>query len=357
MLHSLPWQVMHYIVAPALLSYSAARPFKLLRGFKLLRLKSLFVETEKQVTSRTNWKKQLCQIVLRFMVVSHIIACMVYSLTFVDDDREGFSWLDHLCGQWDQDPGCHVSKSQSWMYLVCMYYSTTVITTVGFGNMMPYSEVQIVGHTLAAALGACHNAMLISSIMDVFAQYNCQRRDYLTARVELDNFLSSRALSKDLLEEIQMHFDFQWSNTRFMNENAFMERYFSYDIRRKVRREMYLGAVKGARPPVAAFGVGRRRPLRLARAAGSKLFEGAPVALLIELLERVQLGVYKKDDVICKHGYYGSEVFLLVNGAARIHRRGEKTRAEASETFGHAVLRGAPPAVLGARRARAGAAR
>lgn len=49
--------------------------------------------------------------------------------------------------------------------------------------------------------------------MDVYAEDLLQNDLYRQARFELDKFLSSQALSDDLVEEIRMHFDFQWSNT------------------------------------------------------------------------------------------------------------------------------------------------
>lgn len=317
LLHITPVQLLHYALYPALLTVGQARPLKVLRGFKLLRLKSIFMETEKQIAMRTkhDWRKQMFLVVLRFLIVSHIIACVVQGLTFMDETDERYSWIAHMCGQWDLDPGCEDDKSPSWMYLVCMYYATTIITTVGFGNQMPYSEIQLIAHTIAVALGACHNALLISSIMNVFDEYNQQRRDYRRARIDLDNFLASRQLSEELANEVKQHFDYQWSVTRYVNDQEFMSRCLSNEIRMKVLREMYMESVKAC-----------------------PLLRDVPVALLSLLLEAGACEHFKKDDVVCKRGHFGSRVYIVVDGSLHAHVGRRRKTMRKGQVFGHTIL-------------------
>jgi hypothetical protein len=248
LLHIAPLELIHFIFVPAHISYSGGLGLRLLRLFKLIRLKQLFITSETTTAhyiERNRWM-MLFEILARFACVSHMIACVLYGLSLLDDTTSNLSFFGRLCTNWGLDTGCQLDQSASWLYISCLYYAVTITTTIGFGNIFPYTNVQLVAHVCFIIIGSLHNAIIIAKVVETIEEFSRVQREYAHALSRLNDFTETRNISEGLRQELKRHFDYQWSRSRCIDEREFLNE-TSETLRLQISHALYFTTVRRAK--------------------------------------------------------------------------------------------------------------
>lgn len=299
--HTMPLQLCHWIATPRFMDYRSARPIKMLRALKLLRLKPVFNLNERETVKNMrsyNLKSFVALIIIRFFIVAHVIACVVYGITFMDNHHGGPSWIETLCYMWNMPKGCESNHTALWLYLICMYYAMMCITTVGFGNVMPYSPVEIVAHICGVCLGACHNAVMMSSVMSALNEYQYQHQKYRRALGTMEQFMNTHDISKNLSREMKVHFDYQWARTHCIDEDEFMRKCLSPQLHARLLEELYL-------PPM-------RKCL---------IFQNVPPHITMRIMMGSSPMFVRKDEIVFRPGEYADAMFVVIKGMLKSRTR------------------------------------
>jgi len=109
----------------------------------------------------------------------------------------------------------NVDLSPSFVYLRAMYFTVTTMSTVGYGDIRPYTLLETFHELVVVLVGACTFAALIGSMAVVFLYWDCKGEIAFKGRLrKLIQYMDFRELPKSLQQSIVEHFSKRWERFR-----------------------------------------------------------------------------------------------------------------------------------------------
>ena len=141
---------------------------------------------------------------LTVAIVAHWIACGWY-----------FLWLNDgaiLNLGWGADQGLGLQDVDS-RYLTALYWSVTVLTTVGFGDIAPNTDAEMLFTTAVMMIGSALYAYVIGTIAALIPRLDTRQQLRQTRFDQLHDLLKSYSISHDLQKRVLQYHEFLWSKT------------------------------------------------------------------------------------------------------------------------------------------------
>ena len=201
-------------------------------------------------------------------------------------------------------------------YLDALYWSTTTLTTVGYGDLLPQTPLQKLYAIGVMLLGVGLYAFLVGNIASLISNLDPLRVAHLEQRERLDAFARYRSLPLPLRRRIQAYHDHLWERRLVADEDALLA-----------------GLPPALRDDVALH-------LRRDLVEGVPLFEGASDAFLREVALQMRSFVALPGDVVVRAGGPGREMFVIARGAVEVlDAEGRPIRQlHAGDFFGEVAL-------------------
>lgn len=141
-------------------------------------------------------------VVLSF-VCAHWLSCIWAALSFMQGGE--ISWLDALI-RVKLDLTEEIRQEPMYIYMWSLYYATSLITTVGFGDVTPQTDLECVVCTMGIVLGSVLWAYILSSLLDVLNRMNPHRMDFERTIDELNRMMHDHSLPDALRNDVRHYF-------------------------------------------------------------------------------------------------------------------------------------------------------
>ena len=186
----------------------AAIPFFLLPGAELLRLLRLLkLYRVGQRMGRLGHLHSVQSDTPRPTFFLHLVARALYCVAC--------GWIELIGGA---PPGATQAA-----YVDALYWTTSTITTVGYGDIVPVTPGQKVYGIGVMMLGVGIYAYLIGNIASLISSLDPVRARYMQQRERLSAFMQYRALPTPLRRRIQRYFDYVWEERLVSDESEVMQ--------------------------------------------------------------------------------------------------------------------------------------
>jgi len=202
---------------------SALKIVRIVRITKLLRLLRIgrLIENLELTFPQLSAFFGLFRLLFMMTIVAHINACVFYYIATLN---MGNSWVSKLqssdcCNnneehfeaivEADQSQQWHSCASQArevslWrMYNVCIYWSFTTLSTVGYGDVTPCNHMEIVYATGAMVLGSAMFAYIVGNIASVVTARKGQDLRMQEKMRDLQEYLTIRKIPGDMRDRIR----------------------------------------------------------------------------------------------------------------------------------------------------------
>lgn len=129
----------------------------------------------------------------------------------VQEVKEGMACIEHT-------KYCTNLSNMQILVKTC-YYALTTLTTIGFGDMSPVSNQEMIVCTVILLIGVAVFSIFLNSLVSAFFH----QRDMLAKGYQSDlnkwinmlqRYNGSTPLSKDIISKIEQFFDYYWTNNR-----------------------------------------------------------------------------------------------------------------------------------------------
>lgn len=247
----------------------AAEALRLLRLLRVLRLARVAQLMRRWSGSRLINPSALRMAVFFFWVVlvAHWMACMWLALGGISADL---------------DP---VTR-----YVRSLYWTVTTLTTVGYGDITPSTNVQVIFTMVAEVLGVGFYGYIIGNVASLLANLDVAKAAHVERMGRIEAFLKYRGLPGALQERIRHYYDHIWEHRMGPYESDLVE-----DLPPALRAEVLLSLNQD---------VLRRVPL----------FTGASEGALRELSLALRPIVYTPGDEVIRLGEVGDAMFVVSRG-------------------------------------------
>jgi len=276
--HSLRWALASGI-GWLLIDLVAAMPFRVLPGgalFEILRL--LKLARVAQLMRR--WRHQAVQnaqilrlvfFVCWLLITAHWLACGWLAIGGIDMEADDFS-----------------------KYLRGLYWCITTLATVGYGDIVPKTNLQTVYAMVVMLLGVGVYGYVIGNVTNLVANIDLAKTHYRENMERLAAFMRYRNIPPTLQRRLRDYHAYLWENRLGYDESTVLA-----DLPDSLRTE------------VAVF-------LRRDFIERAPLFHGASHELVREMALQLRPVVFTPGDFIFRAGQYGNNMYFISRGTVEI---------------------------------------
>ncbi|KER30768.1 hypothetical protein T265_13120, partial [Opisthorchis viverrini] len=226
---------------------------QLLKMARLLRLARLFQKIERYSQYSTII---LGLLMCMFFLIAHWFACGWYWIGRLEQEsstHREHSWLMelskrmHMASMNVSDP-----QAQQAFYVSSLYFTTTSLTSVGFGNVSPNTVNEKIFSIITMLIGALMHAAVFGNVTTLIQRMYARRSAYQTKNQDLKDFTRAHHIPKPLKQRMLEFFQAMWAINRGIDKEAIMQSFpenVRGDIALHLNREMLsLSMFKTASP-------------------------------------------------------------------------------------------------------------
>ena len=165
----------------------------LTRLFKLLRINTLVSKWRNRQTINPG----VLRLVIFFFwifLLAHWIACMWIFIARIEKVIETPTYIDAI------------------------YWCITTITTVGYGDISPITDLQKIWTMLSMILGVGIYAYVIANIASLISNIDLAKSNFFKKMENINSFLSYKSVPKRLKQNVQDYYQFIWNNRMAQSE-------------------------------------------------------------------------------------------------------------------------------------------
>ena len=166
------------------------------------------------------------------ILVAHIFACFWFFMADLSLEKYQCSWIlqtNLLDASWDIK------------YLYSIYWASVTMMTVGYGDITPQNEVEVVVCIVSVILGCAVYAYNISSIGMILQELNKENAEFNHKINVINRFMIRKNINKDLQRRIREYLRFLWKeeNTQNLEEEGKIIEFLSSSLREELYIEAY----------------------------------------------------------------------------------------------------------------------
>ena len=203
------------------------RLLRLLRLFKLLKLESFMEHVE--IHFNTDMRPfRLVFLLLKLLYLSHILACGWYFVADlsveaqVSGGRPTTTWITELDA--GKDPADAIANSDAGVkYLYSVYWTLTTLTTVGYGDITPTNQAELVYASVTLLVGGLAFGYMIGNISSMIEQLNRQQSLVRDKMDVIKDYLAWRQMPPDLATRIKSFYSYHYSMRPLYDERAILD--------------------------------------------------------------------------------------------------------------------------------------
>ncbi|MBN3286274.1 KCNH7 protein, partial [Polyodon spathula] len=312
------------------------------------------------------------QFFLYMILFIHFSTCLIYAvpcgpvlnINIIENDTNNIfkhlcdnkSWVMQLRETFGTD---HSKLSFKEIYTISMYFSTTTIFNVGYGDLCSHTFKMDIALFTLMVLGSLYFGWMVGTVTSILANADAARAVYTEKLDSIKHFLKSQKITGTIADSVQKFYSFKWIKTKGVDPETLFE-YLPSSLLGDISTIIYSDVI------AKAFGLNIKTkktkecsshvltPLerRLSGKLDGPIFEKTLSKESLEKLEtdggfirmlatKIRPCVFRANDIICKRNDYGSEMFFIEKGEVDVLSQDERSvmvTLKAGQYFGEGSL-------------------
>lgn len=174
------------------------RLLRLLRIMKIFRLATLFENLQELALIRIHPViLKILKLIFIVIFLAHVVGCIFFFLATIPED--GDTWITVV-----EKSGARVADlpPQS-QYLVSVYWAITTMSTVGYGDVVPQTSIEITYTIFVMMAGASIFAYVVGSLSSLIENMDARTGMHREKMEQVNDFLRERNIPKHLRAQIK----------------------------------------------------------------------------------------------------------------------------------------------------------
>jgi hypothetical protein len=249
---------------------------KVLRLIRLTRLLKLakIVPLIRKLDFLKSLNPSLLRMILFFcllLLVAHWMACGWIALSNFTDEMDSFT-----------------------IYIRALYWVFTTMTTVGYGDITPQTNFQVMYAILIMIIGVGTYGYVIANLSSYFGNIDTARSEFTRKMAILNAFLVYREIPTEIEKRIRSYYNYIWDNRMDHDEDEVIN---ELPDSLKLDVKLFL-----------------RQPL----ISKVPIFQNASINFRDEMVHYLTIHVYMPGDMVVKKNEHGDSMYFVSKGSVEI---------------------------------------
>lgn len=179
-------------------------------------------------------------------------------------------------------------------YIKALYWTITTITTIGYGDITPTTNLQTIYTMFVQLIGAGMYGYIIGNLASLLANSDLARTQFRAKMEKIQTFMHYRDVPQELQDSIRMYYDYLWNNRRGFDESAVLN-----DLPQSLKLKVALHLNRDIIEKVP-------------------MFRGAPEELIRQIVLNLKPVLFTPGDFIFRKGEMGDRMYFISKGKVEI---------------------------------------
>lgn len=270
----LPWFALDVIAALPFMILFGSSALQLIKLIKLIKVGRFMSQIKQQEVSLSN-KLTLLFFFFWLVHLAHWITCGWLAITAVD-----------------------VNMDMTTNYVRGLYWTVTTLTTVGYGDILPETNLQMTYAMFVQLLGFGAFGYLIGNVVTLLSKKDPATAQYLENIENLTSALQIRDLNKDLQKRILNYYNYLRKEKVGYDESLFLD-----GLPTLLKTEAELELKKNF-------------------IVGIPIFKNASQDFVTRIAIKLELVIITPGEILMNQGEVGNEMYFIISGMLDVIRDG-----------------------------------
>ncbi|MDC7232994.1 MAG: ion transporter, partial [Spirochaetales bacterium] len=245
----------------------------------LFRLVKLF-RTTRTISRIRNSKRlnpsfiRMALLIFWILVAAHLISC---------------AWM----AIWEDPAALNPINAES-PYLRSFYWTVTTLTTIGYGDISPSTNLETIFVIIVELIGAGMYGFIIGNIANIIANIDIAKSQYQEKMEKVSTFLRYKKIPADLKDKISDYYDYLWESRRGYDESSILS-----DLPKPLQTSVSLFLNREIIQKVP-------------------IFQGASEEFIKEIILNLEPVVFTPGDYVVIKGEIGYEMYFISRGSVDV---------------------------------------
>ncbi len=263
-----------------------ARALRLMRMFRLARL-AQFMKRLGEANIMNLSILRMIFLAFWVLMISHWLACAWIAL-----GAGNIAGLEKGMGNIKEEDLALISPDR--LYLRSLYWVTTTIVTIGYGDITPQTSSQTVVAICVELAGATMYGYVIGNMASLIANLDAARAQFEEKVEKINTFMRFRRIPEDLQERVRNYYSYLWESRKGYDEGEVLS---DLPASLKIRVALQLNREIIERVP---------------------LFSGASDDMITQIVMNLRPVVYTPGDYVFRKGEVGHNMYFISKGAVEV---------------------------------------
>lgn len=268
-LSATPFEIIAFFYPPAY-SFHFLSFFKVIRIIRIVKIFSTLQNLGQIKPSEITYRR-----LVNFILVSSMAA----------------HWIALL---WIRVGGVTREKGDLSAYINALYWTITTLTTIGYGDITPQTDLQKIFTMGIMVLGVGLYGYIIGNFTALLSNVDFVKMNFLEKIEKVNTFLNYKKIPNELRESIYNYYNFLWDKRRGFDESSVMND-LPYSLRMRVALYMNKGIIEKI-----------------------NLFKGASEEIISEIVLQLKPEIFTPGDYIFREGENGDKMYFISFGEVEI---------------------------------------
>lgn len=211
-----------------------------------------------------------------------------------------FTYLIGLTSHWIACGWYHLTVNEAQIsnyysaYLNSLYWCVTTLTTVGYGDLTPHSNLEKIYTMIVMILGVGVYGYVIGNVANIISSLDVGKAQHQERVEKINAFMIDHKFTSDLQRRVKNYFSYLWDSRRGYDQAsvfADLPESFKIEFALQLNRDII------AKVP---------------------LFRGADKKLIQNIVMILKPCIYLPSDLICTFGEIGDKMYFINKGAVEV---------------------------------------